>query len=382
MEDHGAAQRWAELQTKAAPARERRRLDPDHRDQLIVDLCSLAPLSVRDLAQLLARTEAYTGDAIRPLVERGRIVFLYPDQPRHPKQRYVAPNSPAQQDGQRALLDETDEAAGVTAEEPIEPELWGHLEQVAKLARERKRLTPAVRDQLVLRLCEIVPLSARQLAALLGRSEAYVSDAVQPLVREGRLAFLYDGQPRHPRQKYVTRPPGDDALKVTSLVMEVADQAPLPEIVEPDIVHAAEPILSAASRLTAPAEALRPITPAVVPPAGPAIDSPASDPYSELAGEPQQAEEDTLLNATTSVVLAIAMGMVLALLQLPLWGLWALVLSALLATLHVVTDSIQYKRYRGLNPGRDQKAMFWGLKAFTAWVEISVVYLIAAALLR
>src|SRR5687768_15720548 len=78
---------WPTLETMARPARERRRLAPAIRDDLISLLCAKVPLSVRELATLLDRTEAYTGDAIRPLVENGRLTFLFPSQPRHPRQR-------------------------------------------------------------------------------------------------------------------------------------------------------------------------------------------------------------------------------------------------------------------------------------------------------
>jgi len=81
---------WPELQRMARPARERRRLDPEIFTALLAELCERAPLSVKELAALLNRSEAYVGDAIRPLVGSGTLAFLYPDQPKHPGQRYVA----------------------------------------------------------------------------------------------------------------------------------------------------------------------------------------------------------------------------------------------------------------------------------------------------
>src|SRR5688500_11185220 len=53
-------------------------------------MCGRAPLSVRELALLLNRSEAYIADAVQPLVSSERLSFLYPDQPRHPRQRYAA----------------------------------------------------------------------------------------------------------------------------------------------------------------------------------------------------------------------------------------------------------------------------------------------------
>lgn len=81
---------WSELEVVAQPARERRRLDPAIFANLVIALCTRAPLSVRDLSLLLERSEAYVGDAIRPLVASGRIQFLFPDQPKHPRQKYTA----------------------------------------------------------------------------------------------------------------------------------------------------------------------------------------------------------------------------------------------------------------------------------------------------
>ena len=81
---------WPELEEIAKPARVHRRLSPERRSEIITSLCRRAPLSVKDLSILLDRSEAYIGDAIRPLVNSGELTFLYPDQPRHPRQKYMA----------------------------------------------------------------------------------------------------------------------------------------------------------------------------------------------------------------------------------------------------------------------------------------------------
>lgn len=91
--DESDAQRqpyWPELEELARPAREHRRLAPERRGEIIINLCRRAPLSVKDLSVLLDRSEAYIGDAIRPLVYAGQLTFLYPDQPRHPRQKYMS----------------------------------------------------------------------------------------------------------------------------------------------------------------------------------------------------------------------------------------------------------------------------------------------------
>ncbi len=79
---------WRQLQGVAAPAR-KGRLRPKQRDAIIVELCTRAPLSRPQLAELLGRDESYLWRLLRELVNVGRLRFLYPDQPNHPLQKYV-----------------------------------------------------------------------------------------------------------------------------------------------------------------------------------------------------------------------------------------------------------------------------------------------------
>src|SRR5688572_26917499 len=118
LEDSGSLAKflWPTLLDIARPAREKRRLEPEARDRLILDLCGRASLSVRELAELLDRTEAYVGDAIRPLVDAQLLSFQYPDQPRHPRQRYLTRGSEA--DAAAAASRSTSQAAGFTARTP------------------------------------------------------------------------------------------------------------------------------------------------------------------------------------------------------------------------------------------------------------------------
>ncbi|MEX2610514.1 MAG: hypothetical protein WEA24_11250, partial [Gemmatimonadota bacterium] len=122
--DYNLALIWPELQRVARPARERRRLDPEIFTALVAELCQRAPLSVKELAALLNRSEAYVGDAIRPLVGSGTLSFLYPDQPKHPGQRYVAGSmaeavSAAAEDGAGTQPD-ADAEEGAEAESGID----------------------------------------------------------------------------------------------------------------------------------------------------------------------------------------------------------------------------------------------------------------------
>jgi ATP-dependent DNA helicase RecG len=85
---------------------------------------------------------------------------------------------------------------------PSLEDLWPDLEEIARVARERPYIDVASRDRVLIDLCARVPLSVRELARLMRRSEPYIREALRPLVASGRLTFLYSSQPSHPRQKY------------------------------------------------------------------------------------------------------------------------------------------------------------------------------------
>ncbi|MCL4370955.1 MAG: hypothetical protein M1380_08635 [Chloroflexi bacterium] len=82
--------------------------------------------------------------------------------------------------------------------------MWAELTEISRTVREKSRLDPATRDDIVVRLCGRIPLSLNELTRLLGRNKAHVREILRLLVASGRLAYLYPGQPNHPRQKYVT----------------------------------------------------------------------------------------------------------------------------------------------------------------------------------
>ncbi|MCA8232308.1 RNA-binding domain-containing protein [Burkholderia vietnamiensis] len=67
------------------------KMKPDAIRQLILDLCAVEPLSLRDLASLLDRAPDFIRTQyIRPLVVSGSIAPEFPDRPSHPGQRYRA----------------------------------------------------------------------------------------------------------------------------------------------------------------------------------------------------------------------------------------------------------------------------------------------------
>ena len=56
---------------------------------------------------------------------------------------------------------------------------------------------------LIEKLCRWRPLSASELAALLGKAAPYISQThIAPMVKDGRLRFLHS-EPNHPDQRYL-----------------------------------------------------------------------------------------------------------------------------------------------------------------------------------
>jgi ATP-dependent DNA helicase RecG len=84
---------WADLQQMSRVVREQRYIDAETRNGVLIQLCSQVPLSLRELADLLGRSLDYVRDALRPLIASGRLTFLYPEQPSHPHQKYMAVQS-------------------------------------------------------------------------------------------------------------------------------------------------------------------------------------------------------------------------------------------------------------------------------------------------
>ncbi|MEX2281036.1 MAG: hypothetical protein WEE89_00955 [Gemmatimonadota bacterium] len=393
MEDSGSLAKflWPTLLEIARPAREKRRLEPETRDRLILDLCGRASLSVRELSQLLDRTEAYVGDAIRPLVDAQLLTFQYPDQPRHPRQRYLTRGSDADTavalpSGTSQAVRRSDVLARETSKENPASLVWDELERIARPARDKRRLSPAILDDLVVALCGRAPLSVRELATLLNRSEAYVSDAIQPLIARGRLSFLYPDQPRHPKQRYAARwteapavnlgvapvektedlrfqPPAQaESNGIEDADFESVDAKPEPDVeLEPVPVY--EPPMS-------PRQS--PVAVTIQPPA-------AARPPAEPAREPEVAP--SLLSARTNWILAAIVGVVLGITQPAAWPVFAVVAAGAIAVLHVTTDSMQYQRYRILDSTRGGPTKFIILKTLFALAEIVVLYFLSAAIL-
>lgn len=68
------------------------------RDQVIVTMCSIAPLSINEISSLIKSNSDHTHIALRRLMATGELRYLHPDRPNHPQQRYVA--------GENEMVDE------------------------------------------------------------------------------------------------------------------------------------------------------------------------------------------------------------------------------------------------------------------------------------
>jgi ATP-dependent DNA helicase RecG len=86
----GSEDLWSELERIARPAREQPRLTPPERDAILIQLCRRTPLSLQDISRLMHRSEAHSHAVIRRLLASNALAYLYPDQPSHPQQKYVA----------------------------------------------------------------------------------------------------------------------------------------------------------------------------------------------------------------------------------------------------------------------------------------------------
>ncbi len=60
---------------------------------LILELCAVAAWSAAELAQLLGNRDAknLVNLHLRPMKDAGQLVYLHPEMPNHPQQKYVLP---------------------------------------------------------------------------------------------------------------------------------------------------------------------------------------------------------------------------------------------------------------------------------------------------
>lgn len=241
---------------------------------------------------------------------------------------------------------------------------WPELERIAQPARDRRRLAPVVRSAIIAELCAIAALSVKELSALLDRSEAYIGDAIRPLVSGGELTFMYPDQPRHPKQKYISRKPQP---RLPALAFEPPDHSPLPPAtpVEPKLP---EPAMA---RYAARSEAQDSIDRRQVQRDSEVARPPAEEPASKGRAFPNQ---------WTNAAIVVIVGIALAQWHTALWPLLTAVAGAALAFSHVAANSIQYHRFRSLHrDGMRGRIFFVLLKGGVAWLEITLVYFATGA---
>jgi len=71
-------------------ARKKKRLHPTIMEQMILQLCSIKPLMLKELAHLLDRTaDGLRNNYLAKLLEEGKVQLKYPEQPNHPRQAYM-----------------------------------------------------------------------------------------------------------------------------------------------------------------------------------------------------------------------------------------------------------------------------------------------------
>lgn len=68
----------------------RQRVPKTELSELITDLCSIRPLSIEELGEILGRTTKYLRKILPELIKNKRIKYTYPEMVNHPNQKYVA----------------------------------------------------------------------------------------------------------------------------------------------------------------------------------------------------------------------------------------------------------------------------------------------------
>jgi hypothetical protein len=228
---------------------------------------------------------------------------------------------------------------------------WPELEELARPAREHRRLSPERRSAIIISLCRRAPLSVKDLSVLLDRSEAYIGDAIRPLVNAGELTFLYPDQPRHPRQKYLAA--SEVSVDLTPIEEDLTIEVPqsyLAPAMRPERRREDPPYRPpAADRLPA---------------------SPARDPESPAPAFP---------NPAVNLLYAVAVGVVLGITTPPLWWAIAIAAAVLLSVWHRAANSAQYRQFGDLD-GLPNGGAFLLLKSLVTFAEIALLFLATRAI--
>lgn len=94
-----------------------------------------------------------------------------------------------------------EEEINVSSPKEIKEILW----EISELARRKKRLSPSVMEEMIVRLCAYKPLMIKELADLLERTpDGLRNNYLVKLLNKGRVRLKYPNQINHPRQAYIT----------------------------------------------------------------------------------------------------------------------------------------------------------------------------------
>ena len=94
-------------------------------------------------------------------------------------------------------------APGATALAPEEDE---RLREIAKPARDKKKLIPSLTQQIIRQLCDGRYLTAEQIGSLMDRGkEKLQKNFLAEMVQNKELELLFPDQPTHPDQAYRTK---------------------------------------------------------------------------------------------------------------------------------------------------------------------------------
>jgi predicted HTH transcriptional regulator len=164
--------------------------------------------------RLVHLTQRHPTDAaaiLRRLAERGLLEAL-------PSRRvYTLPRAGAES-SQLSLLSSTHlgpssthSAGNSTVTGPSgADEGWRLLQQLAEPVARRGRQDRQIVREAIIAMCRVRPLRPAELANLLNRSaQALRQQYLNSLLDEGRLRYLYPGEPTHPNQAYVARDAGE-----------------------------------------------------------------------------------------------------------------------------------------------------------------------------
>ena len=80
------------------------------------------------------------------------------------------------------------------------------INALTNITSEKKRLDPDKMLELIIDLCKIEPLSAKEIANYLSRDYNWIKkEYISKLVKQGKLSLLYPDKPKSPNQKYFSK---------------------------------------------------------------------------------------------------------------------------------------------------------------------------------